>query len=1381
MPTFRCLERLGKKQKNMEHRQQRRYPLITTLLLVLVFFPALHVGLAQSGGFKFFKYYSRSDYQSGPQNWSILQDKRGIIYVGNQDGVLEFDGVNWRSIQLPNGTARSMAMDADGTIYIGGINEFGFLEPDSKGSLQYQSLTKHLEESQKNFGTVWSTHATKDGIYFRTSRFLFRWDSRELKEWRPDKRIYGSYTCDNELFVYQRPAGIMKMKNDSMELIPGGEAFATVRKIFLIAPYDAGKVLIGTRPDGFFIHDGAKMTPLPTEADEYLNDNKVYHGARLSNGEFAMATLRGGVVIIDSQGRLKQIFNESFNMQDGDVKFVFEDVQGNLWAALNKGITKIEYASPISIYDFRFGLQGIVVTVTRHQKKVVAGTTSGLFSLSPGGKFQPAHGMTENCWDLLSLDDSLLAATSYGVFKIDNKTNRKQRIFEAPSYVLLRSKPVPNRIWVGARNQLVSFNIDSKSNNGDWVMESDVKEIRSEIRTIVEDKTGNLWLGTRSKGVFKVEFSGKQNALISIVTPYGPAHGLPEKEEINVFKAAGHVMFAAPKKGIYRFDEKTKMFIPDASLGEDFAGGPKGKGVFRIKEDRNNKTIWLHSKQKNIQAILLSKGRYRLNIKPFLRLPNGQVNAFYPENNIVWFAGNDGLIHYDTQVEKNYNIDFTTIIRNVWINRKQVFYGYRAGLSMPKSFPVIDYKDRNLRFEFAAPFFEEAYRTQYQCFLEGYDDDWSAWTSESTRNYTNLDPGSYDFRVQAKNIYNHKSREAIFQFEILTPLYRTWWAYAFYLSGMFMLAYLVVKWRQSRQLALEKVKLERLVNKRAAEIIQKNQQLESQTAQLKDQAGKLQEMAKTKSRFFANISHEFRTPLTLIMGPLDQLLTRDREKIEKQQLNGMLHNSQRLLTLINQLLDLSRFDSGKMKLQAARQDIVPFLKGIPASFENLAAQSRVRIEFTAESEDIPLYFDPEKMEEVIYNLLANALKFTSTNGTITVSVNSSPGKQKGFPDGFMELSVRDTGVGIPKDQLPHIFDRFFRADGGGNQSVKGTGIGLALTKEIVNLHHGIIDVHSTEGEGTSFIIRLPLGHSHLEPDEIIELEQVPTDRKSPLEIAALAGTGEVEPSEETTADETDDTAAGAANKNVILVVEDNAEVRKYIRDPLLPLYTVKEAADGKEGMEKARAIIPDLIISDIMMPEVDGYELCDTLKKDVRTSHIPIILLTAKASEASVIEGLETGADDYITKPFNTKILMTRIRNLIELRRQLQEKMQRQLLLQPAEIAVSSVDQEFIEELQEVIEKHLSDSAFNVEAMSKKLYMNRATLYRKIMALTGESPTQFIRSYRLKRGAQLLSDKFGNVSQVSLEVGFSNMAYFAKCFKEKFHQLPSVYQASEAD
>ncbi|HLP59583.1 MAG TPA: response regulator, partial [Candidatus Deferrimicrobium sp.] len=331
--------------------------------------------------------------------------------------------------------------------------------------------------------------------------------------------------------------------------------------------------------------------------------------------------------------------------------------------------------------------------------------------------------------------------------------------------------------------------------------------------------------------------------------------------------------------------------------------------------------------------------------------------------------------------------------------------------------------------------------------------------------------------------------------------------------------------------------------------------------------------------------------------------------------------------------------------------------------------------------------------------------------------------------------------------------------------------------------YGKIDVHSQEGKGTEFVIRLPLGNGHLKPDEIVSVPNMKYDFQKGKEIKVFL------PDEEQLENANDEkekdgevkhiVEPGEHDKEVILVVEDNPDVRKYIRGPLESLYTVVEAEDGKEGMAKAREIIPDLIVSDIMMPKADGYELCRELKKDIATSHIPIILLTAKASEESIIQGLETGADDYVTKPFNSRILLTRIKNLIDLRRQLQLKIQRQKMLLPSEITVSSMDDKFLKEFQDLIEKNISNEEFDVDKLCSKMYMGRSTLFRKVKALTGETPNQFILSYRLERGAQLLRENYGNVTEVAFAVGFSSSTYFATCFKDKFGQAPSSYQAAE--
>jgi signal transduction histidine kinase/DNA-binding response OmpR family regulator len=1375
------------------------------LLLWLVFEATLNV-YGQERGFRYLKNYTRKEYGGQSQNWCILQDKHGIIYVGNQLGLLEFDGVTWRKIEVPNDFVRSMAIDDTGTIYVGGINEIGFLAPDAKGALQYVSLLEHLHVNKRSFSDVWETHWTKQGIYFKTSKFLFCWhpNDKKIDLWESSNRFHLSFICNGRLFIRQENVGLMKMDSgtNSLIVVPGGETFAK-KKIYLMLPYGNKKLLVGTRENGFYTYDGIEALPFPTEADHYLKENQLYHGIRLSSGDFALATVRGGLVIMDSQGRLKKIFNKSSGLQDDDVNYVFEDFQGNLWLAMDRGISKIEYVSPLSIYDERSNLAGSVWSVIKHNKDLYAGTTRGLFVFASPHGFRPAAGISSYCWYLLSIENSLLVATADGVFQVDDKNNIKHMLIENRSYFLLQSKKDPKRIWVGTREGLVSLYLTGENPNGKWKKEHQFENITTQIRTIVEDRKGNLWLGTMTGGILKADFPDQDKMSHPVVNRYHTSHGLPPGG-IGVFWAAEHVMFATDK-GIFRFDEINKRFIPDSTLGEVFADG--SRGVFRIVEDKN-KNIWLHSDSRNFLVIPQSDRDRRTFViykKPFLRIPRVQVNSIYPDPDgiVTWFASDDGLIRYDSHIKRNYDYNYPTLIRKVLANGKLIFVGSQSNYKLEKNakstttFPIFDYRVRTISFEFAAPYFEAETRTRYQCFLEGYDDHWSALNWKTRKDYINLDSGWYTFRVRGQNVYGHLSSEAVYQFKILLPWYRTWWAFLSYVLVLFLLMYLIVKWQHSLKLVKEKKRLEQIVNERTKEINEKNQQLE-------EQSRKLKKMDRVKSRFFANISHEFRTPLTLIMGPLEQMLSDDiadidKEMERKKKLTMMLRNSQRLLSLINQLQELSKFEGGKVKLRACRQNIIPFLKGTVVSFEPVANKYELDLRFQAEETNIALYFDPGKLEEVVFNLLSNAVKFTPAGGKIGVSVTKKPAKEGNFPSGSIEISVCDTGPGIPREQLEHIFNRFYQLDSTYELHRKGSGIGLALAKEMVELHHGEIQARSVEGEGTEFMIRLPMGDSYLKPEEIVLTSGKPYKYKSLEEIPALfmmeeeqdipidkrGGPADViggkTDSSETYSTEKKDVEPEAQGKNIILVVEDSVDFLAYIRGALESLYTVEEAKNGREGIQKAQKIIPDLIISDIMMPEVDGYALCRVLKNDIKTSHIPIILLTAKAGEENIVKGLETGADDYITKPFSTKILCVRIKNLIDLRLQLQLKRKRQMTMRPAEIAVSSVDENFYKELQDVIEKNLSDPEFNVEQLGKKLYMSRATLYRKIMALTGDSPLQFIRSYRLKRAAQLLKANFGNVTEVAVEVGFTNIAHFSQCFKDEFHQLPSTFQASEVE
>jgi len=549
------------------------------------------------------------------------------------------------------------------------------------------------------------------------------------------------------------------------------------------------------------------------------------------------------------------------------------------------------------------------------------------------------------------------------------------------------------------------------------------------------------------------------------------------------------------------------------------------------------------------------------------------------------------------------------------------------------------------------------------------------------------------------------------------------------------------------------------------------------------EAEKLIELDSMKSRFFANISHEFRTPLTLILGPLQKLFARSYDEETKQELGIMQRNARRLQNLINQLLDLSKLESGKMELHARETDVIPLIKGYVQSFESLARQKGIDLIFNSGLETILLWTDQDKLEKILYNLLSNAFKFTPEGGRIEVRVYSLQlAEMRRFTancqlstanldKGCIVISVTDTGPGISPENLPHIFDRFYQTADNYSKDGDGTGIGLALTKELVDLHHGMIEVESVVGEGSVFRVYLPLGHEHLASEEIDENRQLAVSNRQ----LAIGNNNLIEHHAPLTVprDQKSDVP-------LILIVEDNSDLRLYIRSYLDQSYNVIEAEDGRKGVDRAFEDIPDMIISDVMMPVMDGYEFCKTVKTDERTSHIPVILLTARASTESKLEGLETGADDFITKPFDPQELLTRIKNLIELRKNLQERFMRNFrklglehLMDLETPDMKSTDQNFMQKAIRLVLENIADPDLNVEKLSADLAVSRRQLHRKMVAITGDSPNRFIRTVRLNRAAELLKNKSGNVTEIAYEVGFNNLSYFAKSFKEEFGILPS--------
>ncbi|MEZ4849023.1 MAG: ATP-binding protein [Bacteroidia bacterium] len=516
------------------------------------------------------------------------------------------------------------------------------------------------------------------------------------------------------------------------------------------------------------------------------------------------------------------------------------------------------------------------------------------------------------------------------------------------------------------------------------------------------------------------------------------------------------------------------------------------------------------------------------------------------------------------------------------------------------------------------------------------------------------------------------------------------------------------------------------------------------------EAASLREMDRVKSHFFANISHEFRTPLTLILGPLKKLMSGSLEENPRLYFQLMKRNAERLLQLINQLLDLSKLEAGKMELRLEKGDIMAFSRSVAGNFISQANAKNTHFDIQIPDDPLITAFDADKLEKVVNNLLSNAFKFTPEEGEISLSIS-----QRGQN---LEISVKDSGIGIPEERLANIFERFFQVQSDPDKrevrNYEGSGIGLALVKEIIDLHEGEIQVESKPGEGSHFRVILPL----IEQGDMME-SVISTQ-------TAIFGLEEIQP---VLAPKPNP----ASNAPVILITEDNEDIRLYLKTLLQSEYQLIEAAHGREGCEKAQSRIPDLIISDVMMPEMDGFTFLKTIKNDSRTSHIPVIMLTARAGKQSKLQGLNIGADDYLAKPFDEEELLIKVRNLIEQRRKLSQKLGRDIVrLSPEEIEVESADKQFLSRVITVIETYMADENFTIEDLSQEVGLSRSQLHRKLKGLVDQSPSVFLRTIRLKRAKQMLEEKAGTSSEISFLVGFNSPAYFTRCFREQFGVTP---------
>lgn len=904
------------------------------------------------------------------------------------------------------------------------------------------------------------------------------------------------------------------------------------------------------------------------------------------------------------------------------------------------------------------------------------------------------------------------------------------------------------------------------------------------LKSMVEDKYGNIWISSLNNGLQQVDLkSGKLEKAKNWRSYFESDRNVPDILHLHVDRD-NRIWFIRQYGGYGYYDRKKDtvcyFFMSDSNdnnfyhltcfaQGKDniIWAGDWENGLGFIDPDYPGKGVQTFSPaEKRIQSGTVYNIRLDGNNRLWM-LTRAGLEMFDPSTGQnTLFNQNDGLIVYDTFFNRNSYIPGSF----EKLSDGRMVVGYRRGLGFfyPDSLIVNDevpipylsslkvfekelssenelfytnhidlkYHQNFLTFEYSAISLGLGNNINFFHQLEGVDRDWIQ-SSRRFASYSNLAPGKYIYRVKVQSKYKIWSEKPlIFEIVIHPPWWKTWWAYLMYVLFVGGALFGFYRFQLNRQVALR-------------------------------ETSRLKELDDIKSQLYANITHEFRTPLTVITGMADEIKS-DLLKGDQKRLDDFLdmirRNAGKLLHLVNQMLDLSKLESGKLELKPVQADVAPYLQYITESFQSFAESQGIKLVFYNETEEVIMDHDPDKLFTIISNLLSNAIKFTLKGGKVICHLNIS-GKPK--PESLI-LKVKDTGIGIGADALPNIFNRFFQADSSSTRQGEGTGIGLSLTKELVELMDGRIEVKSQVGKGSEFIVQLPITRNAQLPDSKTDKKQTHTEILDKLQTAfqvELMG-NKLSGPKPTEADELP----------ITLIVEDNEDVAKYIALSLGDAYQIHHAHNGQEGIDQALELIPDIIICDVMMPIKDGYEVCAFLKQDERTSHVPIIMLTAKATKEDRIEGLIRGADAYLPKPFDKEELLVRMEKLIHLRKHLHEKFSGKKYALKRTLSADNIEDQFLQKAISKIEKNIDDSEFGTSQLAKLIGMSESQLYRKLKALTGKSTAVFIRVIRLNKAAELLKTSELNISEIAYETGFNDPAWFSRAFKDEFGKSPLAYR-----
>lgn len=1376
----------------------RTFQLMRWCVLLGVLF--LHTSFVPNEPENIIKKYNVEDGLSLGMVTSITQDNTGLMWFATEDGLNRFDGYSFKVFKyvpeqehsLSGNFIQKVFKDSRGVIWASsrhGLNRFDakterFVHyqhvPNSKASIAGNDITDIKDSGN---GGLWvASYNAGFSYYDRAKNSFIAYDKQKLPGLTSDKIISLYEDSKGLLWVGTQDAGVnvfrvrngVVLEKDSSLSQDVSSSSSNIKSIYEDHLHN---IWIGTT-QGLILYQRKNGKVFRFNAKDYSFRNNTILSIQEDSKEMLWIGVQGGGVYqLDLRQTheipLKNVVFTEVKGSDGSplpqrsVQALYEDKDKNMWIGtygggiamvsnlkerfinFHHGETAGAGENNISYYGIGtdkggylwLGTDGHGIYKSELNGRINKHFTAGkeTTALKDNAILCALQDKNQNLW---------FGSYSHGLFLYKRETNSFVNFKHVPADgtslggndVRVVFEDSKHNIWVGTNGG--GLNLYDKETQTFKRFDSSNSSIASnDVRAIAEDKEGMLWIGTYGGGLYrfspvshsftKFDYKPKGKGYLSsdvVLTLH-----LDENENLWIgTEEDGLIMYNSLKKELVRYSEQT---------------GLANNTVYAILSDLLG-NIWMSTNKGLSKLDVKTKKFYNYNASDGLQ--SGQFNPgsvlYNKQEGYMAFGGTQGLtLFYPAQVKERLSTPEVMITGLQLFNKPAELNSLKenfAGQAIRQRESIILKPNQSVfTIEFGALDYSSPEKNNYAYKLEGLDSDWNYVGNQRSATYRYLEPGDYTFMVKASN--NDEAWGNDFTsvtVSVLPPVWRTPWAYLAYL----LLSAGLVYWGYSISTRQKKLRRKLLL--------------------AKAQSRKERKLAKDRLSFFTEVSHEFRTPLTLMLGPLEEMIGKESLATPSgKKLSMVYQNAQKLLNLINQLLDYRKADAGNMVLKVRRDDVVGFIEEVYTTFRELA--ERKRIDFSLHAPDAPIWawYDREKLEMVLNNLLSNSFKYIGKGNAITVTVRTERGNAHESQAGFVVVEVKDNGIGIPASKLQHIFEWFYQ---GNPVAPMSSGLGLALAKKLVQLHKGQIFADSTEGEGSSFGFRLLLGKGHFEPNAILENETPPALPERRPEAVLVTE---------------DSMASGNSGHRKgfrkILIVEDEEEIRSFLKGCLEDTYHLIEAVNGKEGMEQTLTHHPDIIISDVMMPVMDGIAMCRELKSNVRTSHIPVVLLTAKTALTHHKEGLETGADAYLTKPFSPELLRIKLHNLL----QSQEKLKRFYLnlfnvnVPQPEKEADSIDEKFLQSIYEILKSNLDNPDFNVNELSAALHLSRSLVYKKIKVLTGFSPVEYLRSLKMQEAARLLKSGSHRVFEVAYMVGFNDEKYFRQCFSKEFGCSPSSY------